>query len=71
MSPPEGFKLGDEVAFRLAKIGITKERYTEWMTFVGLMQPGQQCNCPWRMEKLNQISDGVKNAWQTLMSRGG
>ena len=39
--------LGDKVAVGLEILGITKEKFSEWI--------GKECNCPERQEKLNRF----------------
>lgn len=44
---------GDRLATALTSIGITKERYSQWL--------GKECNCTERQMKLNQIGQWVES----------
>ena len=39
--------LGDLASYAMAHLGITKEKFSEWI--------GKECNCPERQEKLNRF----------------
>lgn len=49
---PERRGVGDSLAARLASVGITEERVSEWL--------GRPCGCTERKAKLNKLGEWAK-----------
>lgn len=45
-------ELGDAVEAALTAVGVTEEKVSKWL--------GEPCNCPERVEKLNNLSRWAK-----------
>lgn len=62
-------RLGDVIAKGLARVGITKRRYTRALIYFRLIEPGRACGCGSRQEAINRFGDGMQRMASEIAKR--